>query len=143
MGIDTNTSHMPAWMPAFNERFNNPIQRTWAPYLPPYALVVHTGRTSGKTYKTPVLAQRRGDTLSIALIYGTDAQWVRNVLAAGGATVMRGGRRYTLSAPRVVTDAARGELPAPMRRASKTMGVLTGTLEPERRRRRSRPSRAC
>jgi deazaflavin-dependent oxidoreductase (nitroreductase family) len=128
MSIDPNKSRMPAWLPAFNQRFNNPVQRLWAPYLPPYALVFHTGRTSGKTYKTPVLAQRRGTTLAIALVYGADAQWVKNVLAAGGATIRRGGKTYTLSAPRVVTDAAPGELPGPMRRASQHMGVLTGTL---------------
>jgi deazaflavin-dependent oxidoreductase (nitroreductase family) len=130
MPKDINISRMPAWLPAFNERVNNPVQRLWAPYLPPYALIVHTGRRSGKTYKTPVLAQRDGDTLSIALPYGAGAQWVKNVLAAGGAEVVRGGRRHTLSAPRVVSDAAPGELPGAMRRASRRMGVLTGRLEP-------------
>jgi deazaflavin-dependent oxidoreductase (nitroreductase family) len=130
MPIDPNTSHMPAWLPAFNERVTNRVQGLWAPYLPPYALIVHTGRTSGRTYRTPVVAQRDGDTLSIALLYGAGAQWVKNVLAAGGAEVVRGGRRYTLRDPRVVTEAAPGELPRAMRRASQRMGVLTARLEP-------------
>jgi deazaflavin-dependent oxidoreductase (nitroreductase family) len=128
--IDVEKSRMPGWLPAFNERINNPIQRRWAPYLPPYALVVHTGRTSGKTYNTPVVAQRHGSTLSVALLYGADAQWVKNVLAAGGATIRRGGRSYVLRSPRIVTDAAAGELPGAMRRASRRMGVLVGELEP-------------
>src|SRR6187402_2221968 len=128
MPVDASKSHMPAWLPAFNLRITNPIQGLWAPYLPPYAVVVHTGRRSGKTYKSPVIAQRRGTTLSIPLLYGADAQWVKNVLAAGGATILRRGREHTLRSPRVVTDAAPGELPGPLRRASRHMGVLTGEL---------------
>jgi len=92
---------MPSWMPAFSRRVVNPVQRLWAPWLPPWALIVHRGRRSGTEYRTPVLARRSGSTLSIALYYGRDAQWVRNLEAAGGGTVIRRGQRMRLANVRV------------------------------------------
>lgn len=110
MAVDPNRSLMPAWLPAFNKRVTNPIQGKWAPYLPPWAMIVHTGRSSGATYKTPITAYKRGDTLIVPLLYGANAQWVKNVLAAGGATIVRGGRERPAVNPRVVTDAHHPEL---------------------------------
>ena len=46
----------------------------------------------------------------IALLYGEESDWLRN-LRAGGGRVVRAGRTYELSAPRVVdTSAAAAEL---------------------------------
>jgi len=104
MAVDPNRSLAPAWVPAFNKRVLNPIQGTWAPYLPPWAVIVHTGRKSGNAYRTPVTAFRRGNTIAIPLPYSVNAQWVKNVLAAGSATVIRAGRERTVTDPRVVTD---------------------------------------
>jgi hypothetical protein len=51
----------------------------------------------------------------IVLMYGSDSQWVRNVLAAGAADVLTQGRRIHLVGPEVIRDAARSRVPAPIR----------------------------
>lgn len=110
MTVEPSHSLMPEWMPRFNKRVLNPIQGTWAPYLPPWAVIAHTGRKSGSTYRTPVTAFRRGNAIAIPLPYSANAQWVKNVIAAGGATVIRAGRERPVTNPRVVTDAPPPEL---------------------------------
>ncbi|HEU5474761.1 MAG TPA: nitroreductase family deazaflavin-dependent oxidoreductase [Actinophytocola sp.] len=86
----------------FNKRVTNRVQGLWAPYLPPWAMVVHTGRKSGREYRTPVLAKRSGNRLEVVLFYGERADWVRNVLAADGARVVRAGHAGRLIHPRVL-----------------------------------------
>jgi deazaflavin-dependent oxidoreductase (nitroreductase family) len=92
---------MPAWLPKVNERVVNPVQRLWAPWLPPFALVEHRGRRSGIARRTPVLALRSGDALVVVLWYGSRTQWIRN-LQAGGGSVVRAGRRRAVAGVRVV-----------------------------------------
>ena len=87
----------------FNRVGTNRLQRLWAPYVPPYALIVHRGRTSGRVYRTPVTAFVRQGTLIVALPYGVDSDWVKNLLAAQGGEVVRRGRTSALSNPRVVS----------------------------------------
>ena len=95
----------------FNRVVTNPIQGQWAWVLPPWAVVCHPGRRSGRLYRTPVMAFKRGRTLSIVVLYGEESDWVRNVLAGGGR-VVRTGRTYDLIDPRVLdADAADGISP--------------------------------
>ena len=94
----------------FNKLINNRVQGIYAWILPPWAVILHRGRRSGRPYRTPLLAFRRDRTLIIALLYGEESDWLRN-LRAGGGRVVRAGRTYELSAPRVVdTTAAAAEL---------------------------------
>lgn len=68
-----------------------------------YASVVkHTGRRSGKTYSTPVVADRVGQDIIIPLPYGTQVDWVRNVLTAGRTTVVRKGETLTVREPELI-----------------------------------------
>lgn len=68
-----------------------------------YASVVeHTGRRSGKRYCTPVVADLADDHLIVPLPYGTQVDWVRNVLAAGEATVVSKGRTYHVTSPEII-----------------------------------------
>jgi deazaflavin-dependent oxidoreductase (nitroreductase family) len=68
-----------------------------------YASVVqHTGRHSGKTYSTPVVADRVGRDIIIPLPYGTQVDWVRNVLTAGAATVIGKGETLTAGEPELI-----------------------------------------
>jgi deazaflavin-dependent oxidoreductase (nitroreductase family) len=100
----------------FNRRLFNPVIRTFAGWLPPLAVVVHRGRRSGRRYRTPVVPFPLDDGYLVALFYGADRDWVRNVLAAGCCTLERGGRRVELTAPRVLDRAeATALLPAPLR----------------------------
>ena len=111
----------------FNKRVTNRIQGVWAPWLPPWAVIVHKGRKSGREYRTPVLAWRSGGRLEVGLYYGERAEWVRNVLAAGGAGVVRGGRTWRLGNPRVV-DAADPAVSPLLRRIGLGNRVLVGEL---------------
>ena len=65
----------------FNNAINNPIQSQYAWLLPPWAIVAHRGRRSGRLYRTPVIAFRRGSSLAIGVLYGDGSDWVQNVLA--------------------------------------------------------------
>ncbi|MHB8463434.1 MAG: nitroreductase family deazaflavin-dependent oxidoreductase [Acidimicrobiales bacterium] len=95
----------------FNRLVTNRVQGIWAPYLPPYAMVIHRGRKSGRTYRTPVAGIVRRRRLVVALPYGDDTDWVRNLLAADGGEVIRRGRKRRIAEPRVVTLADRRSLP--------------------------------
>ena len=72
----------------FNKRVTNRISGPLAPHLPGFGVVGHVGRTSGRRYETPVNVFRRPGGFVIALTYGTQADWVRNVLAADGCTLV-------------------------------------------------------
>jgi deazaflavin-dependent oxidoreductase (nitroreductase family) len=108
----------------FNKAINNPIQRQYAWLLPPWVVIVHRGRRSGRVYRTPVVAFRRGRELAVVILYGERSDWVQNVLA-GGAEAVRGGRTYALSEPRVVSlEDAGASLSAPARAMARTSGKL-------------------
>ena len=84
-----------------------------APWLPPFAVVVHRGRTSGREYRTPIWAFHREGRFVVALTYGSDTDWVRNVLAAGGCSLIRLGTERALDHPRLVgARSGRGLVPA-------------------------------
>lgn len=86
----------------FNRRVTNPIARLAAGRVPPLAIVVHMGRRSGRTYRTPVMAFRgRGGGYLIALTYGPDTDWVRNVVTAQGCDLVRRGKTLRLTDPRL------------------------------------------
>jgi len=67
-----------------------------------WAVVRVPGRVSGKVYDTPVGVQRVGDDLYISLVYGEGTQWLRNVRAAGGATVIHDGSEIEATTPELV-----------------------------------------
>lgn len=69
------------------------------------SLVRHTGRTSGRPYETPVRAAATDDGLVITLPYGSDTDWVKNVLAGGSATVVHEGQTIEVVSPEIVTGA--------------------------------------
>lgn len=88
------------------------------------AVVVHIGRRSGRTFRTPVHLDRVGDSFVIALAYGANADWVRNVLANGGAVVQLGGRSYLTTNPAVLpSDQVIAQLPPRQQRAITMFGV--------------------
>ncbi len=120
---------LPRRLARFNRVVTNPIQGVYAWVLPPWAVLIHRGRRSGRLYRTPVVAFRRGPTLAVAVLYGEQSDWVRNLLAGGGQ-VVRGGRTYELVRPRLVpaTDPA---IPAPARPLARLAGTaLVAELGP-------------
>jgi deazaflavin-dependent oxidoreductase (nitroreductase family) len=100
---------VPRRVARFNRAVNNPIQRQWAWLLPPWALIVHRGRRSGRLYRTPVVASVRGGRLRVAVLYGERSDWVLNLLAGGGQVVRRG-RTYTVIESRLVSGGPSGRV---------------------------------
>jgi deazaflavin-dependent oxidoreductase (nitroreductase family) len=92
----------------FVKRFVNPILRNAAKLsFGPFALLRHVGRRSGKKYEIPIMVWPVEGGFVIELTYGRKVDWLRNLQAAGGGHIVRGGRTYELGPPRVVeTDAA-------------------------------------
>ena len=77
----------------------NRVTRHIAPWMPGLGLVVHRGRRSGNVYQTPVNVFAAEDGYVLALTYGLDTDWVKNVLAAGGCELRTRGRVVHLTAP--------------------------------------------
>jgi deazaflavin-dependent oxidoreductase (nitroreductase family) len=65
-------------------------------------VVRHRGRTSGRTYETPVAVIATDQGFLIALPYGLRSNWLRNVLANGGAVVVHEGREHRVDSPVIV-----------------------------------------
>ena len=88
----------------------NKVTRQLAPWLPGLGVVVHRGRKSGKPYRTPVnVFARPGGRYVLALTYGPDTDWVKNVVAAGGCELLTRGQHLELTAPRLFHDETRSE----------------------------------
>jgi len=60
----------------------------------PFSLVRHVGRTSGRTYETPLILARVPQGFVAELTYGAGVDWYRNIVAAGGCVVVSGGGEY-------------------------------------------------
>nr|WP_222854273.1 nitroreductase family deazaflavin-dependent oxidoreductase [Fodinicola acaciae] len=99
----------------FNKRGLNRVTGPLGPWLPGFAVVVHRGRKSGATYRTPVNYFRTSHGYVFALTYGSEADWVRNVLAAGGCQLHVRSRFIPLTAPRLYEDPARSDMPLVVR----------------------------
>jgi deazaflavin-dependent oxidoreductase (nitroreductase family) len=66
------------------------------------SVVRHVGRRSGRTYETPVIAVKHGDSFLIALPYGHRTDWLKNVLGSGSAAIVTNGRTYEVDRPEVI-----------------------------------------
>ena len=75
------------------------------PHFHMAAQLTHTGRRSGRMYVTPVGARRAGDLVLIPLTFGSQSDWSRNVLAAGGCSLRLAGADYRATAPALLTAA--------------------------------------
>ena len=58
----------------------------------------------------PFLRFRRGQILVIALLYGEESEWLRNLRAGDGGHVIRRGRTFVVGAPQVVAKSEAGSL---------------------------------
>jgi deazaflavin-dependent oxidoreductase (nitroreductase family) len=103
------------WVAAFNLAVTNRITSPFATRLPGFGIITHRGRKSGRLYRTPVNVFRAPDGFLVALTYGRDSQWVRNVLAAGGCQLETRRVLHQLSAPSIVHDPTRRRFPVPAR----------------------------
>jgi len=89
--------------------------------MPGFGVVVHRGRRSGRCYQTPVNVFSAGDGYVIALTYGPQTDWVKNVLAAGGCELRTRGQTIPLGSPRLFHDQSRAAI-RPVER--QVLGIL-------------------
>jgi deazaflavin-dependent oxidoreductase (nitroreductase family) len=109
----------------FNRNVGNPRQMATAGSPGAYASVIrHVGRTSGQEYETPIGAIATEDGFVVALPYGASADWLKNLLASGSATIVDEGSTYRVDQPEVVTMAeAIEDFPPKDRRMLRMFGV--------------------
>ena len=90
---------MPLWFGQVNKRVFNKLElkRGKRPVL------THVGRSSRKTYRTPLDAHPVDNGYLFILVYGSGSDWAKNVLAAGTASLKVGGDEFELVSPRLVT----------------------------------------
>lgn len=88
------------------------------------ARVEHRGRKSGRFYVTPLWAVPAGNAFLIAMPFGADADWTKNLIAAGEGTLQRHGVRHRVGNPRVVPAAdVLTELPLANRLVSEALDI--------------------
>jgi len=102
---DEATERTRAWrFRGVANRYLNPVMQVVAKRLPGFAVLTHHGRKTGRAYRTPVNVFRRGDAYLFFLTYGSDAQWVKNVLSTGSCSLETRGGVVELVEPELVTD---------------------------------------
>jgi deazaflavin-dependent oxidoreductase (nitroreductase family) len=107
----------------FTTHVFNPFSRLFVRWLPGFGILGYRGRKTGKAYRTPMNAFRRGNEWIFALTYGSDVQWVKNVLAAGEATLEVRRRRIRLVDPELFVDRERRLIPFGIRQLLGLMRV--------------------
>lgn len=90
----------PRWLAKVNKRVFNPreVRRGNRP------VVMHVGRSSGTVYQTPLDAHPTKAGYVLVVRYGPGSDWVRNILAAGTATLSVDGEERRLDSPRLVAQ---------------------------------------
>lgn len=90
---------IPKFVALINRRVFNPteLKRGVRPVL------THVGRSSGKTYRTPLDAHVVAGGFIFIIMYGAESDWVQNVLASGTATVSVDGERFDLESPKLLS----------------------------------------
>jgi deazaflavin-dependent oxidoreductase (nitroreductase family) len=93
---------MPLWWGHVNKRVFNPreLRKATRPYL------THIGRTSGNSYRVPLDAHPIPGGFVFILVYGSQSDWVQNILKSGTATLRFEGDDIDLTAPKVIDSAA-------------------------------------
>jgi deazaflavin-dependent oxidoreductase (nitroreductase family) len=85
-------------------RYVDPILRPIVGKLPTFGVVTHRGRKTGRLYHTPVNVFPRSDAYLFFLTYGSDVEWVKNVLASGSCALEVRGHVVDLIEPQLITD---------------------------------------
>ena len=89
---------VPKLMARINRRVFNPreVRKGKRPVL------IHQGRKSGQTFLTPLDAHPIDDGYLFILMYGSDSDWVQNILASQRATLRVADSEIGLVTPKVV-----------------------------------------
>lgn len=114
---------LPHAVAAFNRQCTNRALSRLSGFGP-FAVIEHIGRRSGRVHRTVILAFRRGDLVTIALTYGPNVDWLRNIETAGGARLHCGSEVLDLGpVVHLSTAAGRARMPGPVRVALRAIAV--------------------
>ena len=93
-------------------------------YVPLYVLLRHRGRRSGRAYATPVVGMRVPGGFAIPMAFGEGADWYRNIVAEGGATIRRHGTEHQLADPAAIDpDSASSPFPNWQKPVFRALGI--------------------
>jgi deazaflavin-dependent oxidoreductase (nitroreductase family) len=125
LGIRSKSSAVRSAARRFHRAVGNPLQMRSAGTPGARASVIrHRGRTTGRTYETPVWAAPTEDGFVIAIVYGSRTDWLKNVLASGAAAIVHEGGTYPVDRPGIVPmESARLYFPAMTRRIQRPVRV--------------------
>lgn len=105
----------PRWLARFNLHVTNRILGPLALYTPGMGVIVHVGRKTRRVHRTPVLIFRQAKHFVIALTYGRESEWVRNVIAQNGCVLETQGKSAQLTSPYLYRDDKRRAMPGVVR----------------------------
>jgi deazaflavin-dependent oxidoreductase (nitroreductase family) len=126
---DRETSRTRMWrLRHLATRFIDPLLLPIATRLPAFGVLTHVGRKTGRVYRTPINLFRRGDHYLFFLTYGSDVQWVKNVIAAGSCSVETDGRVVELVEPELITDPELRPAPSHVRFVERRIAGVTQYL---------------
>ncbi|MBB5917079.1 deazaflavin-dependent oxidoreductase (nitroreductase family) [Nocardia transvalensis] len=114
---------LPQGLARFNRRVTNRVAGLVAGRTPGLAMIVHTGRKSGRVYRTPVTVFTQDGVYRIGLTYGRNVDWLKNILAAGEFELEIGGRAVTVRDPQVRHDARASWAPVGVRQMLGAVGA--------------------
>ena len=107
----------PKGPPEALRRASEPVMRAVSGrrWFPLFAVIHHRGRRSGTEYATPIAVIPTADksVVLISMPYGR-TNWVRNVVAAGGATLAWKGLEHRTTSPRIVEPIEAAALATPL-----------------------------
>ena len=109
---------LPAGLARFNRRVTNRVTTPFARRLPWFGVVRHVGRRTGTLYETPLMCWVGDTAVTIALTYGSDVDWLKNLVVAGGGEIVVSGKPIAVRAPVFLeTREGRNRVPAVVRGA--------------------------
>ncbi len=120
---------MPLRVPKGAKQINR-VMTPVARFAPVWAVLEHRGRKSGRAYQTPVAVLGYKEVVRIALPYGKDVDWVKNICATGEFSITHFGRLHKYTAPLVLQDSTAKWAPKavrPLLRAAKVEFYLQAT----------------
>ncbi|QGG94200.1 PNPOx family protein [Actinomarinicola tropica] len=128
VAIRTRSPRMLRLVRRFNRAFTNRVQRRFAGTPGAAAsLIRHEGRRSRRAYATPIGAFEIEDGFVVTLPYGSTADWVQNVMAAGSAVLVHEGRTVPVDRPELIRVAeARDWFPASEQRIHRLFRIEHG-----------------
>jgi deazaflavin-dependent oxidoreductase (nitroreductase family) len=125
LGIRSKSSTVRNAARRFHRAVGNALQMRSAGTPGAHASVLrHQGRTTGRTYETPVWAAPTEDGFVIGIVYGARTDWLKNVLASGAAAIANEGETYPVDQPEIVPmESARAYFPATTQRLQRPVRV--------------------